>query len=627
MTLTDSPTRSDFTPPRDPAALLAWLDEQIDVMTEMLTAEMTRIAATAVDRYLATVAAGDPRVMDGMESAWAEFVTVKVDPYVGMLHRAGSLTAWVGANPPSTAAKFWTPVVNQEAVDYAKKASNRIVGAGNDVWWKVRSKVTGAVRDGVPQEKLKQQVEQITGYSEFRADTIARTETMMAYNAGDHIGATALGEFGPAEKQWLSTEDARTRESHSEANGQCVPFADPFMVGGNAMPYPGSGPPEEVINCRCVVLHLYPGDTRPDGSVVGERAADVVNPPPVDPETQARQEFSTKLGEARAQIKPLKAWDRVTDGRPSKALRDMETKVRRAGDLVDKEATRRLEAEGFYPQQKAEKMLRTVQDAASERFNEAMKRAAREAGYDDMWTYIDEVHGTFGKARQSLRAIDAEYDKLAAQADKLWEAKPVTYETAYRDAVRKIIDEERGMWNGVRDPNAVNYYGSARYADEVYGNAMRAMPQDWVDASTRAGRVTINDVDGSNRGWHQWLYGDSKVHIPFGRKGDVGLHVHEMTHRMEKVVPGLSEQEWAFLHRRAGDEGIKTLRELTGNPNYRANEVAFGDKFSSPYMGKVYEDRPDAAFEVLTMGMENLERGGALDPDYRRWLLGILVGL
>jgi hypothetical protein len=270
MTAIDSLTPSGFTPPSDPAELQAWLDDEIDELSALMEVEMRRIARDACTAYLDTVtAAGDPAALDGMEQAWQAFVGKEVGPYLGKLHLEGSLTAVLGAPPlPSGLDKLWAPVVNDEAVDYAKQASNRIVGAGNDVWWKVRSKVTAAVREGVPTETLKGQIEKITGYSEFRADTIARTEVMGAYNAGDAAGAKALGEFGPVEKQWLAAIDKRTRPSHADANGQCVPFGESFKVGGATMPYPGSGPAAEVVNCRCVVLHLYAGDTRPDGSKI-----------------------------------------------------------------------------------------------------------------------------------------------------------------------------------------------------------------------------------------------------------------------------------------------------------------------------------------------------------------------
>lgn len=50
-----------------------------------------------------------------------------------------------------------------------------------------------------------------------------------------------------------STPDARTRETHRDADGQRVRVGEPFTVGDAKLDYPGDpvGPPGEVINCRC----------------------------------------------------------------------------------------------------------------------------------------------------------------------------------------------------------------------------------------------------------------------------------------------------------------------------------------------------------------------------------------
>jgi uncharacterized protein with gpF-like domain len=108
------------------------------------------------------------------------------------------------------------------------------------------------------------------GLTMARANTIARTETVGAYVQGDLAGARALGDSGPVEKVWVAAIDARTRPSHEDADGQCVPIDDTFDVGGEAMdaPHDPSAPDGEVVNCRCIVEFLYVGDTRPDGTTV-----------------------------------------------------------------------------------------------------------------------------------------------------------------------------------------------------------------------------------------------------------------------------------------------------------------------------------------------------------------------
>jgi hypothetical protein len=94
-----------------------------------------------------------------------------------------------------------------------------------------------------------------------RARTIARTETHAAANVGSDVAATATGLV--LEDEWGSTEDHRTRPTHAAADGQRVPHGRPFIVGGFPLRFPGDpdGPPQEIINCRCVVLYrpVLPG--------------------------------------------------------------------------------------------------------------------------------------------------------------------------------------------------------------------------------------------------------------------------------------------------------------------------------------------------------------------------------
>lgn len=88
-----------------------------------------------------------------------------------------------------------------------------------------------------------------------RAQVVAVTEVNGALNAGWFGGAVAqqaqLGQ--PLAKKWIATHDSHTRSTHRQADGQIVPLLSPFIVGTSPLLYPGdkSGPPEEVINCRC----------------------------------------------------------------------------------------------------------------------------------------------------------------------------------------------------------------------------------------------------------------------------------------------------------------------------------------------------------------------------------------
>lgn len=85
---------------------------------------------------------------------------------------------------------------------------------------------------------------------DYRANMIARTETTYANNTG------MLDMFQQSDvvqgKEWISTLDERTRETHAAQNGEIVGVNDFFSDG---LRYPGdeNGDVEEIINCRCVL--------------------------------------------------------------------------------------------------------------------------------------------------------------------------------------------------------------------------------------------------------------------------------------------------------------------------------------------------------------------------------------
>ena len=91
----------------------------------------------------------------------------------------------------------------------------------------------------------------------WRSTMIARTEVISASNAASVAGARSTSI--PMEKEWLSTRDDRTRDSHRDMDGQRVGMEDPFSVSGWGMQWPGDSslgaPPDELINCRCTVVY------------------------------------------------------------------------------------------------------------------------------------------------------------------------------------------------------------------------------------------------------------------------------------------------------------------------------------------------------------------------------------
>lgn len=108
------------------------------------------------------------------------------------------------------------------------------------------------------------------GYDQWmiRARRIARTEATRMVNAGTLRAAMVEEELGgeSLEKVWIATLDPRTRDDHFAADGQRVPLAADFTLGGYPCAHPGDSrlPASESINCRCAVMVLAVDDPLPD---------------------------------------------------------------------------------------------------------------------------------------------------------------------------------------------------------------------------------------------------------------------------------------------------------------------------------------------------------------------------
>ena len=87
----------------------------------------------------------------------------------------------------------------------------------------------------------------------MRANLIARTESTGVANYG---ALQAMAYEGVAEKQWMATNDVRTRTSHREADGETVALDGMFSVGGANLAFPGdpTAPVRETANCRCTMI-------------------------------------------------------------------------------------------------------------------------------------------------------------------------------------------------------------------------------------------------------------------------------------------------------------------------------------------------------------------------------------
>ena len=152
--------------------------------------------------------------------------------------------------------------------------------------------------------------------------------------------------------------------------------------------------------------------------------------------------------------------------------------------------------------------------------------------------------------------------------------------------------------------------------------AAESYPRAWIDRSNAdALPLTLRTGTGelAERGYY--VSGNGRIVVSDSPTNAV----HELGHRMEHTNLDVTKSEWAFWHSRTDGEETVLLRDLKVGSGYSDAERGRKDAFSDVYMGKTYGDNPNSAYELLTMGMENMQKGVYhVDPEYRQWLLGTL---
>lgn len=151
--------------------------------------------------------------------------------------------------------------LNARIVKWARKrAAGRVADISKTTERRIRNAVArGLDANDSPAEIARAIIDEVDDMTLARARTIARTETHTAANSGQHMAMEETAdELGmKMNKVWVATEDQRTRESHTAADGQVVAMDEWFKVGEAELYFPGDpdGPPEEIINCRCAVVY------------------------------------------------------------------------------------------------------------------------------------------------------------------------------------------------------------------------------------------------------------------------------------------------------------------------------------------------------------------------------------
>lgn len=131
-----------------------------------------------------------------------------------------------------------------------------------DIPWnmkKINTETLQGIIQGESMDKIAKRIRNVQKMNRTQAIRTARTIVTGAENKGRQDSyARAEADGIILQKEWIATNDSRTRHSHAVLDGAIVDQNKKF---DNGLMYPGdpSGRPEEVYNCRCTVAAVIKG--------------------------------------------------------------------------------------------------------------------------------------------------------------------------------------------------------------------------------------------------------------------------------------------------------------------------------------------------------------------------------
>ena len=136
------------------------------------------------------------------------------------------------------------------------------IDPAKDIPWnmkKINAETLQGILQGESMDKIAKRLRNVQDMNRTQAIRSARTIVTGAENKGRQDSyARAEADGIILQKEWIATNDSRTRHSHAALDGAIVDQDKKF---DNGLMYPGdpSGRPEETWNCRCTVAAVVKG--------------------------------------------------------------------------------------------------------------------------------------------------------------------------------------------------------------------------------------------------------------------------------------------------------------------------------------------------------------------------------
>lgn len=141
----------------------------------------------------------------------------------------------------------------------------KYIDGKKDVRWntkKVNAEVLQGILTGDSIPKIADRLQNVTEMNRVSAVRNARTAVTGAENKGRIDNMERAEKMGiNVKKEWIATDDARTRDWHADLDGKIVERDKPFVNGFGEIMFPGdpTADPANVYNCRCTLGYVIEG--------------------------------------------------------------------------------------------------------------------------------------------------------------------------------------------------------------------------------------------------------------------------------------------------------------------------------------------------------------------------------
>lgn len=167
----------------------------------------------------------------------------------------------------------------------------KYVNGRKDVRWntqKVNSAVLQGVLQGESVSDIGKRLQSVTEMNRTSAIRNARTTVTSAECKGRQDSYEQAQKDGiEIEREWIATNDMRTRHAHAFLNGKTAavdePFETPLQIGANLfitdrIMYPGDpeAHPANVYNCRCTIAAKVKGFSKKDAPFTNDQKRDII---------------------------------------------------------------------------------------------------------------------------------------------------------------------------------------------------------------------------------------------------------------------------------------------------------------------------------------------------------------